>query len=101
VELKETREMRLITQVIRMSRAKENSLAEFIAKRRAPGPNWRSWEGVTIDLNEVIGEIVGIASLRVWGNAYGIPDGTRPGGRNGISAEDYAKAIKEAGITIR
>ena len=97
---RETREMRLITKVIRASRGPEKSLAEFIAKRRAPGPGWRSWEGVTVDLNEVIGEIVGIASLRTWGAAYGIPDGTRPDGTNSMTAEDYAEAIKEAGIEI-
>jgi hypothetical protein len=97
---RETREMRLITKVIQRSDLLENSLAEFIAVRRAPGPKWRSWEGVTVDLNAVIDEIVGIATLRAWASVYGIPDNTRPDGSHGISASKYAAAVRKLGIKI-
>lgn len=99
--MNETREMRLITKVIQLSDIKERSLAEFIAARRAPGPDWHSWEGVTVDLEKVTGEVVGIATLRTWADVYGIPDGTRLNGEHGgTRAKQYANALKRAGITI-
>lgn len=99
---RETREMRLITRVIQLSDVPETSLAEFIARRRAPGADWRSWEGVTVDLHEVIGEVVGIASLRGWAAVYRIPDATRLNGKENVeaAAKGYASALKRAGITI-
>jgi hypothetical protein len=100
MSLKETREMRLMTRVIQMSDVPEKTLAEFIAHRRAPGEHWRSWEGVTVDLNEITGEVVGIATLRTWATIYGIPDGTRQNGNSGITPATYAKAVRKAGITI-
>jgi hypothetical protein len=100
VSTQETREMRLITRLIETSKRPEHSLAEFIAKRRAPGKNWRSWEGVSIDLHEATGEVFGIASLRSWAHIYGIPESTRPYGTN-LSPEDYAAKLAEAGIKVK
>lgn len=95
----ETREMRLITQVIKLSDAGV-SLAEFIATRRAPGDRWSTWDEITIDLHAIIKEVVTDVSLRKWATRYGIPENTRKDGSGEVSAADYAKALKRAGVTI-
>lgn len=98
---RETENMAYITKIIQLSDVPETSLAEFIARRRAPGPDWRSWEGVVIDLHEVTGRVVSIATIRSWAVYFGIPDATRLNGEyGGTSAEQYANAISRAGITI-
>ena len=72
----ETREMRLISQIIESSRkVSDVSLAQFIARRRHPeaGPN--SWNEISHALTPVIfGEFVTEGTIRKWAAVYGIPD---------------------------
>jgi hypothetical protein len=91
--------MRLITQVIKLTHA-GNSLAEFIAARRAPGDGWSTWDEITIELHGILNQVITDVTLRKWATRYGIPENTRKDGSGLTSAADYAKALKRAGITI-
>lgn len=96
----ETREMRLFGRVIEMSPdTVDTSLPEFIARRRTPGPYWRTWDELRYDLTEVAGEIVTDGTIRAWAKRYGIPEGTE---RDAPSAEvrAYGSALRRAGIVV-
>jgi hypothetical protein len=94
----ETREMRLFSKVIAAYRpVVDKSLPEFIARRRAPGEGWMTWDEVRYELHKATGEFVTDGSIRRWAKRYGIPEDTsaEPGGSAG-----YTEALAESGITI-
>jgi hypothetical protein len=97
-----TREMRLFSKVIQASRkVPDESLPEFIARRRMPGDHWRTWDEIRFALREVTGEIVGDQTVRGWAKRYGIPEDTEPDGSGGgTNAKAYADILAERGITI-
>lgn len=96
----ETREMRLFGKVIQMSRTvPERDLPQFIAARRAPGPNWMTWDEIRYQLTNLSGEIVTDQTLRKWAERYGIPEDTSPNGTNGTPEADYRAALVKAEIS--
>lgn len=72
VPAEETREMRLFSALLIAT--DQDPLAVFLAKRRLPGPTWRTWEQITIDMHAATGETVTREGLRRWAIRYGIPD---------------------------
>jgi hypothetical protein len=93
----ETREMRLISRIIRDSkRVPERSLMEFIATRRRPGGDWHSWNDVMIALREACDETINTATLRSWAAVYGVPSAPR---RGFLTQEQYDEAIRAANAT--
>lgn len=96
----ETREMRLLSKVIKMSKGPETSLPQFIARRRRPGKNWRTWPELAFEIAGVSDEVIADQSLRQWAKRYGIPEDTVADGSKGTSLEAYDRAMKDAGITI-
>lgn len=96
----ETREMRLISRVIKLTRGvTDTSLPEFIARRRTPGDGWRTWDELSFDLAEVIGEIVNDAALRRWAKGYGIPETSKRIGTDDEAAA-YRADLESAGIVV-
>jgi hypothetical protein len=97
----ETREMRLLSKLIKLSDAvPDESLPEFIARRRSPGTQWRKWPELGYEIADVSDEVIADQSLRQWAKRYGIPEDTTADARTGPSAKVYAKAIERAGIII-
>lgn len=97
----ETREMRLLTKVIELSKkTKELSLPEFIAVRRQPdSEQWKTWDEITIALYEVTGEVITDVSLRRWAERYGIPEITQPEG-SPVTPDQYREILAEHSIKI-
>ena len=99
----ETREMRLFSKIILLSRTKiaadDQSLPQFIARRRLPGDGWRTWDEIRYELTEVSGEIVSDGTIRKWAQRYAIPEDTQV-----VENEDaiaaYRKAVREADIDL-
>jgi hypothetical protein len=99
--LDETREMRLISQLLAMKKnVKDRSVPEFIARRRTPGDGWRTWDQISFELREVLGEIVTDGTLRKWAACYGIPERTRADGTGEVTADEFAKALAAADIEV-
>jgi hypothetical protein len=96
--VRETREMRLISRLLTSAR-KGVPLPVFIAARRDPSGNWRSWEQITIDLHAATGETITREGIRRWARKYGIPEDTKPNDGALLVRAYYAK-LKQAGITI-
>lgn len=76
-----TREMRLVSRMLKDRM--QCDLAQFIARRRLPGPDWMSWEGIGYELRDRIGEEFTREAVRRWAMRYGIPvtttaDGGQP-----------------------
>lgn len=93
----ETREMRVFGKVVELNAAVlDNGLPEFIARRRLPGADWRTWDEIVFELAEVTGEIVTNGTLRQWAKRYGIPEDTS---RNAGTAA-FRQALKRQAITI-
>jgi hypothetical protein len=93
----ETREMRLVGKVIALTKGiGDKSLPEFIARRRSPGGGWRTWDELSYELTQIIGEIITDGTLRHWAKRYGIPEGTKADG----DGEAYVQALTEASISI-
>lgn len=94
----ETREMRLVSQVLRLKAKKgdDTSLKQFLARRRHPDANL-SWDDVSFDLKQVIGEIVTDGTLRKWANIYGIPNAGRG---VTLTKDEYENGLAAAGITL-
>lgn len=53
-------------------------LSAFIAKRRMPGEDWKSWADIAADLCRLTGETVTPLGVQKWARAYGIPEHTGP-----------------------
>lgn len=107
----ETREMRFVSKIIELDTAiaeetvsgpvrRETSLPEFMARRRRPGDDWRTWDELSFELAEITGEIVTDGTLRQWAVRYGIPEDTSKDGKSGLTLAEYQRAIKKARITI-
>jgi hypothetical protein len=95
--VRETREMRLLSRVIRD--AGKGDLPLFLAIRRQPGAHWRSWEQIAFDLHGVTDELITREGIRRWARKYGIPENTtREDGPKLATA--YRTAVKRAGIEI-
>jgi hypothetical protein len=99
--VRETREMRLISRLLAGSRrpGAPRSLPAFLAIRREPGPEWRTWEQITLDLYEVTGELITREGIRRWARKYGIPEDTKPNDSPALVKAYHAK-LKRAGIEI-
>jgi hypothetical protein len=95
----ETREMRLVSKVIELHEDRDASLPEFIARRRLPGTTWRTWDELSFELTEVIGEIVTDGTLRRWAKRYGIPESTTAEQDDGV-AKAYTAVLRKAGIVL-
>lgn len=94
----ETREMRLVSRLIRLSdQTADESLAEFIAWRRHPGQGPLSWNEISHALTPVIDEVVTEGTIRKWAASYGIPDG---GARIKLTVREYEKGLKTAGLSL-
>lgn len=95
-----SREMRLVSKLIAAQTDEgddESALCLFIARRRHPNAGPMSWDRVTYELAQVIGEIVTDPTLRKWAAAYGIPDG----GRNiTLTVKEYERGLKAANISL-
>lgn len=85
---RETREMRYFTVALK----EKGPLSTYIAKRRAPGPNWLTWERIVFELWTDTKETVTRAGLTNWAKRYGIPVDTRPTGDIMAYCADLAKA---------
>lgn len=97
----ETREMRLFGKVIELSESVvDTSLPEFIARRRQPGADWRTWDEVRYELTEVCGEIVTDQTIRGWAKRYGIPEDTERDGQSGTKPAEFSRALKRANIKV-
>lgn len=97
----DTREMRLVSQLIALSEdVADTSLAQFLARRRRPNDDlWSTWDQITIELHKLTGEVFTDVSLRRWASRYGIPQGTQEfGGTH--SQSEYAEALEKVGISI-
>lgn len=95
----ETREMRLVSKVVELTEVREMSLPEFIAVRRLPGDRWSTWDELSYDLTEVIGEIVTSGTLRRWAKRYGIPETTSKDD-SPKAAIAYSAALRKADIVL-
>lgn len=93
---RETREMRLFSAVL----GKAGPLPTYIARHRAPGPYWLTWERIAIDLYERTHESVTREGLRKWARRYGIPEDTSPADTSLSERRRYASALKRAGVHI-
>jgi hypothetical protein len=96
--VRETREMRLISRLLASAR-KGAPLPVFIAQRRDPSGNWRSWEQITIDLHAATGETITREGIRRWARKYGIPENTKPTDGH-VEILAYRAGLKRAGIEI-
>lgn len=96
----ETREMALFSMVVNLAEDEDRSLAEFIARRRQPGEEWRTWDQIRYELAQVSGQIVSDGSIRKWAERYGIPQYTQADGQGDVNAKAYARALAKAGISI-
>lgn len=94
---KETREMRLFGRLISLADGVDESLPEFIARRRTPGAGWRSWDELSFELAEVSGEIVTDGTLRQWAKRYGIPEDTE----RDVPSLTFSRALRKADIVVR
>lgn len=102
----ETREMRLFSKVVEQHKLwnsavgddsfRDLSLPQFIARRRAPGDDWKSWDEIRYELRTISGEIVTDGTLRKWAQRYGIPQLTQADG----DADEYGGKLQEVGIEI-
>lgn len=94
----ETREMRLVSRILELKARKGNdtTLKQFLARRRHPDANL-SWDEVSFQLNDVIGEIVTDGTLRKWANIYGIPNAGRG---VTLTKDEYENGLAAAGITL-
>lgn len=92
-----TREMRLFSALLIAKR--KDPLPVFLARRRRPGPTWRTWEQITIDMYAVTGETVTREGLRRWAIRYGIPDDS-----SRVATDDetnyYHDRLRKAGIAL-
>lgn len=96
----ETREMRLVGKVIALTKGvKDASLPEFIGRRRIPGEQWRTWDEISFELTDVIGEIVTDGTLRRWAKRYQIPESTTKTMDDDAKAA-YLAVLAEAGIVL-
>lgn len=97
----ETREMRLISKVIELTELgrDDQSLPQFIARRRLPGVSWRTWDELSFELAEVLGEIVTDGTLRRWAKRYGIPEDTAADADT-EGVQRYRDALTEANIAL-
>jgi hypothetical protein len=99
----ETREMRLFSKIILLSRmkvaAEAQSLPQFLARRRMPGEGWRGWDEIRYELRDVSGEIVSDGSIRKWAERYGIPENTQADGTD-EQIQEYVDTLREAGIEL-
>lgn len=99
----ETREMRLFSKVLELSsEAVEQTLAEFIARRRRPKQDtWRTWDELRFELTEVTGEIVTEQTMRGWAKRYGIPENTTRDGTDGLTLAQFDKAVvRSAALSV-
>jgi hypothetical protein len=100
----ETREMRLFSKVIQLSKVAvartDTTLPQFIARRRHPGETWRTWDEVRYELTEATGEIVTDATIRRWARVYGIPEGTQADGEGDVPTSAYLDALKSVNIDL-
>lgn len=97
----ETREMRLVGRVINLSAGIEDTgLADFIARRRLPGATWRTWDEISFELAEVLGEIVTNGTLRHWAKRYGVPEDTKADDSGKTNTRQFRSALTKAHITI-
>lgn len=95
----ETREMRLISKVIELHGDRDRSLPEFIGRRRQPGSAWRTWDELSFELTELIGEIVTDGTLRRWAKRYGIPESTTADQDDKV-AKAYVAVLREVNIVL-
>jgi len=95
----ETREMRLFSKLI-AAKSEDVDLPHFIAKRRAPGDGWRTWDEIVFELGNLTGELVTNVSMRKWASRYSIPENTDRDAKQGPNAGAYKRTLKTAGITI-
>lgn len=106
----ETREMRLFSKVIELDKeiahlnndasvSTDDSLPQFIARRRMPGDGWRTWDEIRYELRDVAGEIVSDGSMRTWARRYGVPENTKADGSD-KAIQEYTDALREAGIDL-
>lgn len=54
-------------------RKRHGGLARFIAVRRVPGRDWKSFERIAQEIYAATGESVTRASVETWSKKYGIP----------------------------
>lgn len=90
--------MRLVSRLIYLDEHNQDkSLMQFIARRRQPAQGPKSWDEISYDLRDVIGEIVTDGTLRKWAAIYGVPDGGR-----GITLtqKEYTAGLKASGIVL-
>lgn len=66
----ETPTMRLINTMLP---ADSGGLARFIATRRVPGPDWKTFERIAHELYAETGFSVTRAGIQGWAKRYGIP----------------------------
>lgn len=93
----ETREMRLVGKVIELSELPESDLPSFIAQRRLPGDSWRTWDEISFELAEVIGDIVTNGTLRHWAKRYTIPEDTRRDDTGATAKRAFVTAMSKLG----
>lgn len=92
---RETREMRMTSRLL----GGPGHLATFIASRRRPGADWKTWNEIGHDLHPKTGETFTPEVIRKWAKRYGIPEYTRPGDSAELTAM-YLARLAELGITI-
>jgi hypothetical protein len=56
---------------------KHGPLATFIAERRIPGRDWRSYEEIADEIKQVTGIPVTRMGVQKWAERLGIPDSSR------------------------
>lgn len=104
----ETREMRLFSRVIELHLTTydpkktwviDNSLPQFLARRRLPGGDYRSWDEIRYELADISGEIVTDGTIRKWAKRYGIPEDTVAEPTDEALAA-YSEALRAANIDL-
>lgn len=97
----ETREMRLVSRLIEEERharmGSDATLAEFIARRRHPDAGPLSWDQISYQLADVIGEIVTDGTLRKWAAILGVPNAGRG---VTLTKAEYERGLKAAKIVL-
>jgi hypothetical protein len=93
----ETRQMRLLSRILREKTGVD--LPTFMASRRHPGLQWRTWEQITAELAEATGETLSREGVHRWSQRYGIPRSYQHDGPD--YQKSYRDALAKRGIAVQ
>lgn len=96
---RETLVMQLASRVLELNG--HGTLPQFIARRRLPGDDWRTWPELSYDLTQALGGdgvVLTSEVIRTWARRYDIPDTKR----NDTDAlvRIYRKQLTRVGISL-